>query len=595
MTFEFSSAEQEIALDGPMGPDAFFVHRLEGNDALSGPFHYRLELYSGRSDHDLDALLGQGMTLRLREPVTGETAFLHGIASRVRRRGQRGEVTRYELDLVPVLWRLRLRTDCRIFQARSVPDIVGEILRSHAVDHEVALADSYGERDYCVQYRETDFDFVSRLLEDEGIAYYFRHEEGRHVLVLTDDTTSAPPCPVRSEHELADGSDANRLRGHVRRFDIEQALVPGTWASNDYNFMTPYVDLTVRQAGQDAPEVFEFPGIYLDRSEGQHRARRRVEELEWQRELAEGDGQCPTLRAGHAFTLSGSAGADGTYLLIATQRVAVQGHELLTGSGEAHEEPLHEVRFRAIPSAVHFRPRRGTPKPRIHGAQPAVVVGKAGEEIWTDKYGRVKVQFFWDREGVGDERSSCWIRCAHAVAGKNWGQVAIPRVEQEVLVTFLEGDPDRPVIVGSLYNDVMMPPYGLPAEQSKSTTMTRSTKGGTPTTFNEIRFEDRKGAEEVYVQAEKDMVRLVKNDDTLTVAHDRTMTIENDRTLAVTNNDTVDVGVTHLLTAGTSIELRVGANSIVIDQSGVTITGTVVRVEGMTLAEVTAPLTTINV
>ncbi|HSN69951.1 MAG TPA: type VI secretion system tip protein TssI/VgrG, partial [Steroidobacteraceae bacterium] len=459
--------------------------------------------------------------------------------------------------------------------------------------------------EYCVQYRETDFNFLSRLLEQEGIYYYFEHTAQKHTMVLADDP---------SAHRSADGYDtvpyyppttatAHRVRDHLSAFSIRASVQPGAFATTDFDFEKSTQSLagSYAAAGKHTHggfEIYDYPAELgkLDASTSKRVARTRTEELRARALLAEARGDAVGLATGAKFTLENHPRDDlnKDYVIVAST-CTVSSDAYRTGaSGDA---PDLEVSLEAIEATVPYRPERITPKPVIHGAQTAIVVGKAGEEIDTDKYGRVKVQFHWDREGKKDENSSCYIRVAQVWAGAKWGGIHIPRIGQEVIVHFLEGDPDQPIITGRVYNGQSMPPYGLPANATQSGIKSRSSKQGAESNFNEIRFEDKKGSEELFVQAEKDLKINVKNDETRDIGHDRTTKIKNDDTLNVDNdrketiknnetlevgkdrketiksNDTLDVGKVLKIKAGDEITLETGQSKIVMKKDGsVTIT-----------------------
>lgn len=494
-----------LVLSTPLGADALAVRRFHGEERISGLFRYALEMVSDDPELAFDDIVGQGATVALDVGDGSSKRYFHGIVTRFAQSGTTARGTVYYADLQPWLYLLTLTRDCRIWQGQSVPEIAkalfGELGFS---DFRDALTGTYAKREYCVQYRETAFDFVSRLFEEEGIFYFFEHADGKHTLVLADDAGAHAASPGPAKVRFGATLTEQEYDDVVTRCVLERTVIPKTFALDDYHFETPSTDLVSSQAGSSGTmEVYDYPGNFTATADGEARARVRLEAAEAGERTLRGEGTARGLTAGFKFTLEGHARADvnGDYVLRALSFTA--GQEGYTCS------------FEALPAATVFRPARATPKPVIPGTQTAKVVGKSGEEIWTDAYGRIKVQFHWDRKGKSDESSSCWIRVAHGWAGKGWGAIHLPRIGQEVVVSFLEGDPDRPLVTGSVYNAEQTVPYTLPDEQTKSTVKSSSSKGGGA--FNEFRFEDKKDSEEVYLRAAKDMTVSVKNDRTETI------------------------------------------------------------------------------
>jgi type VI secretion system secreted protein VgrG len=369
-------------------------------------------------------------------------------------------------------------------------------------------------------------------MEQYGIFYFFEHEKNKHTLVMGNKTTVHKPCPSQSKARL-DFTGGVYLKDEdlVGSWNLEQELRPGKYALTDYNFETPSTSLLAKEdtifkvGGNDSYEIFDYPGEYTKKAEGESRTQIRMQEEETIHLIGVGSGTCRTFASGYRFDLSGHSRTDQnqTYLLTEVQHSATVGSSYMGAGTESGEH--YSNHFRCIPYSVLYRPQRTTPRPFVQGPQTAVVTGKSGEEIWTDKYGRVKVQFFWDREGKKDEKSSCWVRVSQPWAGKNWGSINIPRIGQEVIVDFLEGDPDRPLITGRVYNDEQMPPYKLADNQTRTTFMTRSTKGGGSSNYNELRFEDKKGDEQIFMNAEKDMDWRVEKESREYVGANRHMVV----------------------------------------------------------------------
>jgi type VI secretion system secreted protein VgrG len=599
----------------PLGKDKLLLDRLTGEESLSAPFLYTLHLLSLDDGIDAKALVRKPVSVAVDLP-DGSQRQMHGLVRRFVQGDRGDELVSYRAEVVPWLWFLSLGTDCRWFQEKTVPEIVTEVFKELGYnDFQLRLTATYEKRDYVVQYRESHLDFVSRLLEEEGIFYFFEHTAERHLLVLADALSAVRPCPGQDRAKLrrqADWTSLTDTQDVVLSFHMEQVARTGSVATTDYNFTTPMASLGATSTGAEPEERFEFPGRYGVREHGDRYARMRLEAIEADSQVARVQSKCRAFLPGYRFTLEDHYRRD---LNKAYQIVQVRHALTNVGYTSADQTAFeYDNEVIAIPYTVPYRPPRGTRRPVVRGTQSAVVVGPKGEEIYVDKYGRVKVQFHWDRRGKKDEGSSCWVRVASPWAGKNWGFVQIPRIGQEVLVDFLEGDPDHPVIIGRVYNAENMPPYDLPANQTQSGLKTRSSKGGGTEDFNELRFEDKKGAEEIYLHAQKDWTTMVENDRKLDVGHDETITVKNDRTKTVEGNETtevaknrtetvkgdekievkmtratkvgssdklevgtsldVDAGTTITLTANTSITLQVGGTSIKLTQSGIEITGT---------------------
>jgi type VI secretion system secreted protein VgrG len=527
MSATYTQDTLRLQVTTPLGADKLLVRGFNGEEEISGLFRYELEMVSEDDALDFDSIVGKGATVKLRLNDGGEH-FFHGVVARFVQEDANERFATYYAELRPWLWVLTKAADCRVFQNKSVPDIVTGLFDELGfTDYRNDTTGTYEPREYCVQYNESAFAFVSRLLEDEGIFYFFEHADGKHTLVLADDSSAHKPCPGLPEGARYRASSIDHTDDHaVTRLRIEQQVVTGKFAHDDFNFETPSTDLIVTAEGDAGKmRVYEYPGGFLKKDAGEARANRRLEAHEHPRKLLRGEGHVRAFAAGYKFDLKQHyrEDANASYVLRAVSHAATQ--EAYTNS------------FEAFPADSPFRPPRTTPRPVIAGVQTAVVTGKSGEEIWTDKYGRVKVQFHWDQKGAKDENSSCWVRVDQGWAGKQWGGIFLPRVGQEVVVSFEEGDPDRPVVTGAVYNAEQTVPYALPAEQTKSTLKTNSSKGGAG--FNELRFEDKKDSEEVYLHAQKDHNVVVEHDRTKTVNNKETNTIKSDRSTTISEgNDT---------------------------------------------------------
>ena len=619
----------------PLPPDAqgqpaFFLRQMSVREEISRPFEFAVDLISKQPDIDANELLGESMTISIRVGESAEERDRHfnGIVSNFSYHGRSERYYHYRAALRPWFWFLSRAANCRIFQQVSVPDVFETVCRqTHDFsDFELSLTGDYKKWDYRVQYRESDFAFVSRLLEEEGIFYYFKHKEDKHILVLGDSNDAFvnvqgdPNIPYRPPGEGRVG------REHISEWHVRHEVQSGKYVLDDYNFTKPRVDLenraaaTSRSHAKSDYEIYDYPGRYEETMEGENLAKIRLEELQTGHKCLDAFGDHRGLTAGGLFNLTEYyRESENAKYLITSAEITVTSVEIEQIEEDA--ENRFDVDFVALPFAETepFRPSRLTPRPIVHGPQTAIVVGKEGEEIWTDKYGRVKLQFHWDREGESNENSSCWVRVSQVWSGKNWGGIQLPRTGQEVVVEFLEGDPDRPLVVGRVYNNDQMPPYELPNNQTQSGVISRSTKEGTPENFNELRFEDKKDEEEIYFHAEKDFNRVVENNDSLKVGFEKKDT--GDQTIEVFNNQVVKIGCsdasdgsqtievykdrsaelktgndetkvaqgnhalkidagTSTVEAAQSITLKVGSSTITIGPSSITIKAAQISIEG---------------
>jgi len=591
----------------PLGTDTLLLTGFTGTEGISQLFHFDLDLVAeNKTDIPFDKVLGQKVLMEIKLP-DGKPRYFNGIANRISQ-GERDEVfTTYRMEVVPQFWLLTRRMQSRIFQHVTVPDILRKVL--DGLDVSVELKGTYQPRDFCAQYRETDFAFASRLMEEEGIFYFFKHTANGHTLVLSD-TSIYPDVPGATSAIFERFTGITHEEDRVDRWEKLQELRSGKYTLWDHCFELPHKHLEAEKtitdsvpSGQvlhklklglsESLEIYDWPGEYAQRFDGINggggeqpaeiqkvfQDNKRTVELRMQEEahnslLIHGSSRCRQFMSGHKFSLQKHFNADGAYLLTGVQhRAAMNDYR----SGDYNCD--YNNSFTCIPVGLPFRPPRVTPRPTVRGSQTAVVVGPSGEEIFTDKYGRVKVQFHWDREGKNDSNSSCWVRVSTLWAGKNWGVVHIPRIGQEVLVDFLEGNPNDPVIVGSVYNADMMPPYNLPANKTQSGIKSRSSLTGSPANYNEIRFEDKKGAEQILIHAEKNQDIEVENDETHSVGHDRTKTIEHDETshikhdrtetvdrdetITIQRNRTETVGKDEQITIGENRSLTVGKNETI--------------------------------
>jgi len=574
--------ERAVRVVTSLGTNTLLFSSMSGSERLSTLYNYRLELISLDHQINLDDLLGTDITVELELPPSefvpqGAYRYFNGTVADCAHIGGTDEYAHYEFSVRPWFWLLTRTSDCRIFQEMTVPDIIKQVFGDSGFpDFEDSLTGSYEPWRYCVQYRETDYNFLSRLMEQEGIYFFFRHENGKNTLVLSDGYSahstfthydSVPYFPVESGQL--------RERDHFQTWQLQKQLQPGKFAARDYNFETPKANMLAQRtmAGAHANanyEVYDYPGVYPGSGgvpligTGEVVARHRIEEIAAQHETASGGGNAHGMCAGYLFSLTGCERKDqNREYLIVESRVEFSMDSYRSGSGSTFE--FHGS-ISAMNSQQQFRAPRVTHKPMVQGPQTAMVVGAAGEEIWTDEYGRVKLQFHWDRYGQSDENSSCWVRVSQAWAGSGWGGISIPRIGQEVIVDFINGDPDRPIITGRVYNGDNMPPYNLPAEKVVSGMKTATHKGGG---YNEISMNDTDQSQLMRVHAQYDMDSTVLNDlrenvginRTRSVGTDESISIGNNRKLDVTNDEAISVGNNRDTTVTNDESAEVGNNS----------------------------------
>jgi type VI secretion system secreted protein VgrG len=578
-----------VTLQGP-GAEALVFRSMEFFEGVGSPFRYTVDVLSDNPDLEAKSYLGQALSVVV-EIGQKEPRTFSGIITEFGLYGSVGVNTLYRLILEPWLALLQLVSNCRIFQDRAVPDIVMSVFRKHGFSEvEPHLSMSHEPRPYVVQYRESDYNFVCRLMEDEGIYFYFRHSPGQHTLVLCDSLAAHKPAPSCDKLPYFP-PDPNRSLTieYVERWQVSSRVESGAYALRDFNFETASAAKDARHENlaeheNGAFEVYDYPGIYKEPGAGNAIAKRRLQEMQATRRRAEGRSNARGLLVGALLTLEKHpiASQNREYLVLSLSG-SVRTHALESEQGGGDDQDVYLCSFECIDTELPYQPPRRAPKPVVHGAQTAIVVGGKENEIFTDDYGRVRLMFHWDRDSPGNEDSSCWVRVAQAWAGSGFGAVFTPRIGHEVLVDFLEGDPDRPIVTGSVYNSDNKPPY-LPLNASQSGIKTRSTLKGSPDNFNEIRFEDKKGAEQLFMQAEKDHALNVKNNrsatvgaaDSISVGASRSVSVTQDltttvgtggaaqSTLTVTGKHNVDVSDTIEVTAVTHIKLTVGSSTILM-------------------------------
>lgn len=552
---------RDVAFNCPLGPDALLLRAFDGKEALGRLFEYEVELLSEQGRIDPRALLGAASAVRLN---TGRDSrrWFHGIVTRFRQVRGGGRLHHYRATLRPWLWLLTRTTDCRIYQELTVPQIIGEVFKTYGFgDVRMHLTHDYAAREYCVQYRETAFDFLSRLMEEEGIYYQFEHHEDKHVLVLHDSPIGhdvAPGCealPLRAEAGGAGADDS------VWDWGADHQVLPGALSLEAYDFKNPTKPLRVldrldREHAHDEFEVFDYSTRYVEVDDGDRLARVRLESIQAAHRVYSGASDARGLRTGGLIRFRQTRNRVDQPMLVtaAEYRMRSDAYE----SGRGSEEPVFECRFEALPLGVPFRTAQRTTRPEIRGPQTAMVVGPEGQEIYVDEHARVKVQFHWDRYGKRDDSSSCWIRVSQPWAGGKFGAMFIPRIGHEVVVEFLEGDPDRPLITGRVYNGANAVPHDLPANATVSCIRSESSPGGGG--FNELRFEDKKGSEEVYLHAQKDRLVVVNNNNTESVGANETLGVSGDRAKTVNGNETTNVGGNRTENVAGNEAVSVGGN-----------------------------------
>ncbi|RWD45119.1 type VI secretion system tip protein VgrG [Mesorhizobium sp.] len=598
--------ERATVVQTPVGAELLTFTHLVGRDEISRCLAYTVGFVSSSPDVDPLKMLGGAVSI---EGESDPKRWFSGLVSEFRLTRIEDRLAYYEAVIRPWLWFLGNTTDCRIFQNMSVIEIVEEVFSKYSTaKFEKRLQGSYPPREYCVQYDETDLDFVQRLLEHEGILYFFEHDEGKHTLVLADAMNKLKPAPGYEKVPYHfEGQGSRRDVEYITEWIPGSSVRPGAYVHTDYDFKKPGADLMAKSAQpfshkQAAGENYRQPGAHLDVGRGDSLAAIRREEIQAVHQRIAAVGTVRGLYSGCTFKLDGFPREDQNqeYLVVSAEyRLFDPGYRALADV----ESENFKVILGVAPTALPYRPPRVTTRPIMRGPQTATVVGPSGEEIFTDKYARVKVQFHWDRFGKKDQNSSCFVRVSQTWAGSGWGFIQIPRIGQEVIVDFIEGDPDLPIITGRVYNASQMPPYGLPGSATQSGWKSDSSKGGGG--YNELMFEDKAGSELVNFQAQKDHNLLIKNDRTKLVQHDQSDRIDHDakhsvghnldedvgnnktvkvgvdQTTDIGNNDTETVGVNRSLKVGSNETINIGSNST--ETIGANHTQTVALVQTITV------------
>jgi len=586
---DYLQQQRKLRVTTPLGENELLLKSFSGSEGISTLFGYRLEMVAeNKTKVPFDAILGQKLTVHLQLPDESET-HLNGLCVRFAQAERDATFTLYEAEIVPDVWKLTRKAQSRIFQRLTVPEILKKVFKGYEVDWQ--LNEKYEPRDYCVQYRETDWNFGARLMEEEGIYFFFEHSDGSHKMIASDNALEHPKLQGENKFIYEEVEGGVRDENRIWAWRKEQEMRPGKYLLWDHCFELPHKHLEaealihdsvpvgkethkLKVAGVDQLEVYDFPGEYAQRFDGINsgggeqpaelqkifRDNQRTVELRMDEEttpavVIRAKSNVKHMVSGYKFTLQRHFNGDGDYVVTSVRHQGSFGADYRSGK---EPELSYENDLLCIPAALPYRPRRTTPKPVVQGSQTAVVVGPSGEEIFTDKYGRVKVQFHWDRDGKNDENSSCWIRVGTSWAGRQWGAIRIPRIGHEVIVDFLEGDPDQPIVVGSVYNADMMPPYELPQNKTQSGVKSRSSLGGGPKNFNEIRFEDKKGKEEFYQHAERNLTTVVEADEGRSVGGNRGTSVGGNDSRKVGKNDTHEIAGHQENTIGKYQTLTIG-------------------------------------
>jgi type VI secretion system secreted protein VgrG len=569
----------QIELHSSLPKGQLLVHRVHATEALGRLFQYDLDLFSPDPGLKLEDLTGDKMTVEISTPEGPR--YFNGIVASISQGAAAGRYTRYHLTLRPFFWLLTRASDSRIYKKSSVPDIIKEVFGRLGIGQvDDKLQTGYLAREYTVQYRESYFDFLSRLMEEEGIYYWFKHEKDNHTMVLCDDRASHKAVPGYEKLPFIDPrTNESPREEHFSEWKVAHEVVTGAYAVNDFDFEVPGADLQSKASQplehkHASLEQYDPLAGYVDAVDAgkdgdEHRtdrgelfARVRLQELQARHDRGNARSNARGLHAGALFELTRHPRDDQNRELLvigAEYKLFQPGFDAASSTGrdnakdgeKPEDEPMFQARYFIQPGKTPFRPERSTPRPLMQGPHTATVIGEG--EIWTDKYGRIKVHFPWDRE----DAEGCWLRVAQAWAGAGWGALHIPRVGQEVIVQFMEGDVNRPIVMGSLYNGKNAPPFGQPGDATRSGLLTRSSSGGSADTANELSFEDKAGEEQIKIHAEKNMDTEVENDQTLLVGNNRTNTIDNDQSEEVKGHKKIKVHKTHTEDIGESMSLRV--------------------------------------
>ncbi|MGG1947623.1 type VI secretion system tip protein TssI/VgrG [Trinickia sp. NRRL B-1857] len=603
-----------LSVSSPFGADVLVLEGFSGREAISEPFHFELRMRSTNTALSPASIVGQSVTVTV-QTQGGAARYFNGIVTRFAQVGADAANGYYSAALAPRLWLATLGSDRTIYQNLSALDIVQQVLSGLGITVKKSTTGTYAVREYCVQYDESPFQFVSRLMEEEGIFYFFTFANGSHTMVLADSPSAHEPTPNASQLWVSSDSVAHSPAERVSAFELVTGLTERTHIVADYDFTSAAISTATSDAtsGTTNGTRYTFPGRYAQASDSTRTADLRLAAQQVGQQTGKGTSVCFALTAGSSFNLGGHANSavNASYVVRAVEHSATNDQ--------------YRNEFVVFPSSVPFRPPLVTPRPVVAGNHTATVSGSSGEEIWTDAYGRIKVKFHWDRSNTQNENTSCWVRVAQTVAGNGWGHFFLPRVGQEVIVSYVDGDPDRPLVTGCVYNQSSTLPYAMPSMQTRSTIMSRSSKSGTA--GNEIRMEDKTDSEELYLHAQKDMnvsienalattviagnethtvqkgdrtvdvqtgkeTHTVKGTRSLDVTGDETHTnhakfthdVTGDYTLKVSGNLTIDVSGSITFKSGTSFSSKAGTS--MANEAGTTLenkAGTTLTIEGLEL------------
>jgi type VI secretion system secreted protein VgrG len=597
-------------LQTALGKDVLGLARFEITEGLSELFEWQIEAVSEKPDLDFKSAIGRPCSITVKSYDTDR--LFHGILAEARWVGVRGQYHVYRAEVVPWLWLLSRVTNCRIFSEKSAPDIIQEVFQKQGfTDFRMSLSENHPTREYCVQYRESDLAFVSRLMEEEGIFYYFEHSSDKHTLVMVDSNSACKPVPNRPKIPFIPsvGSDWAG-REHLHDWYKERRFRSGKVVLNDYNFKQPNSSLKAEKEAAVSynrsrqSELYDHPGNYKERSQGEQLAKVRLEAEQALDNRRYGSGEAVTLFPGGLVTLEtleqhNMASENRQYLVVrASHRYVTEGYASAADAAGAPEAFDGDYEF--LPSDQPYRSPMTTPRPLVYGMHTAKVVGPSGEEIHVDEHGRIRVEFFWDR----DKSQSRWARVAHLWAGKEWGFQYIPRIGMEVCVVYEDGDPDHPIVIGAVYNGDNKHPYSLPANKTQSGVKSNSSKGGGG--YNEFMFEDKKAQEKIRMHAEKDHEVKIRNSETWEIGEifmppngspSRKTDIKNgDDVLTIDmGNQETNVKMGYIKeTAFQKIELICGQSKITMTPFSIDIESLMITIKGQAMTTVQAPMTTVK-
>lgn len=561
-----SQKHRELEFISPLGDDVLLLHHFEAVEELGRPYNFELTLRSAKEDIDFESLLGQNVSIRL-DVAGNDERYFNGYVTEFSQGENTEGFATYFATVSPWLWFLKRTNDCRIFQEKKAIDIIEAVFRDNGyTDFELRLSNEYRVREYTVQYRESDFNFVSRLMEEEGIYYFFKHEKNKHQLILADTYSSHEMIPAYEAIPYYP-PDATTIRHEdtINHWKHKRKIVSGSIVLNDFDFKLSKADIkndyTFPKMHEKADaEIYDYPGNYITPDEGRHYARMRQEEIHSRYATVEGESTAREFTAGGLMKMVKHPRDDQNIEYLITKVTHEVDQDAFGSTKKGAAGFIYKNKFSVIESYTPFRAERINKAPVVDGPQHAIVVGPKGEEIYCDEFGRAKVQFAWDRYGEKNENSSCWVRVSYNSAGGSFGTMVLPRIGQEVIVDFYEGNPDRPVITGRTYNDACKVPYALPANKTRMTMKSSTHKGKG---FNELRFEDVLGKEEIFMHAQYDQNNVVGNNETTKVKINRTEDVGGNETISIGSSRTETVGGDESITINGNRDETVGKNEVI--------------------------------